>query len=68
MTEQPELQPEAEPGAEPAIQPEVPQPPEGLMARAEYRYDNARRPVFLRNVGGVQNDQQTVAAELSYVF
>jgi hypothetical protein len=41
---------------------------EGLMARAEYRYDNTRRPVFLRNVGGVQNDQQTVAAELSYVF
>jgi hypothetical protein len=41
---------------------------EGLMARAEYRYDNTRRPVFLRNVGGVQNDQQTVAGELSYVF
>jgi hypothetical protein len=41
---------------------------EGLMARAEYRYDNAKHPVFLRNVGGVQNDQQTVAAELSYVF
>jgi hypothetical protein len=41
---------------------------EGLMARAEYRYDNARRPVFLRNVGGTQDDQHTVAAELSYVF
>jgi Putative beta-barrel porin-2, OmpL-like. bbp2 len=41
---------------------------EGLMARAEYRYDNARRPVFLRNVGGTQDDQHTVAGELSYVF
>jgi len=41
---------------------------EGLMARAEYRYDNARRNVFLRNVGGTQDDQHTVAAELSYVF
>ena len=41
---------------------------EGLMARAEYRYDNAKHPTFLRNVGGLQNDQQTVAAELSYVF
>jgi len=41
---------------------------DGLMARAEYRYDKAVQPVFLRNVGGVQRDQQTVAAELSYVF
>jgi hypothetical protein len=43
---------------------------EGLMARFEYRYDNVKesRPTFLRNVGGVQEDQQTVAAELSYVF
>ncbi len=41
---------------------------EGLMARAEYRYDNAKHPTFLRNVGGVQKEQQTVAAELSYVF
>jgi hypothetical protein len=41
---------------------------EGLMARAEYRYDNARRNVFLRNVGGTQDEQHTVAAELSYVF
>jgi hypothetical protein len=43
---------------------------EGLMARVEYRYDNVRadNPVFLRNVGGVQEDQQTVAGELSYVF
>ena len=41
---------------------------EGLMARTEYRYDKAKNPVFLRNVGGVQKDQQTVAAELSYVF
>jgi hypothetical protein len=41
---------------------------EGLMARAEYRYDTARHPIFLRNVGGVQDDQQTVAAEMSYVF
>ncbi len=41
---------------------------EGLMARAEYRYDNAKHPTFLRNVGGVQDEQQTVAAELSYVF
>ena len=38
------------------------------MARAEYRYDKAKDPVFLRNVGGVQKDQQTLAAELSYVF
>ena len=43
---------------------------EGLMARLEYRYDNteADRPVFLRNVGGVQQDQHTIATELSYVF
>jgi hypothetical protein len=43
---------------------------EGLMARVEYRYDNVRQnnPVFLRNVGGVQEDQQTIAGELSYVF
>jgi hypothetical protein len=41
---------------------------EGLMARAEYRYDKAKNPVFLRNVGGVQKDQQTVGGELSYVF
>ncbi len=41
---------------------------EGLMARAEYRYDKTKDPAFLRNVGGVQKDQQTVAAELSYVF
>ena len=40
------------------------------MARVEYRYDNVKEsePVFLRNVGGVQEDQHTVAAELSYVF
>jgi hypothetical protein len=41
---------------------------EGLMARAEYRYDKAHDATFLRNVGGVQRDQQTIAAELSYVF
>jgi hypothetical protein len=41
---------------------------EGLMARAEYRYDKAKHPAFLRNVGGLQQDQQTVSAELSYVF
>jgi hypothetical protein len=41
---------------------------EGLMARAEYRYDHARRDTFLRNVGGTQEDQHTVAGELSYVF
>ncbi len=41
---------------------------EGLMARAEYRYDNAKHPTFLRNVGGVQDEQQTIAGELSYVF
>jgi hypothetical protein len=41
---------------------------EGLMARAEYRYDKTKHPVFLRNVGGVQEDQHTLAAELSYVF
>jgi len=43
---------------------------EGLMARIEYRYDNVEHenPVFLRNVGGVQEDQHTIATELSYVF
>jgi hypothetical protein len=43
---------------------------EGLMARAEYRYDNVEHenPAFLRNVGGLQEDQHTVAGELSYVF
>jgi hypothetical protein len=43
---------------------------EGLMARFEYRYDNVKEsdPTFLRNVGGVQEDQHTVAGELSYVF
>jgi hypothetical protein len=41
---------------------------EGLMARAEYRYDKAKHDTFLRNVGGLQQDQQTVAGELSYVF
>ena len=42
----------------------------GLMARLEYRYDNVRadNPIFLRNVGGTQEDQQTVAGDLSYVF
>jgi hypothetical protein len=43
---------------------------EGLMARIEYRYDNVENEnrVFLRNVGGVQEDQHTIATELSYVF
>jgi hypothetical protein len=41
---------------------------EGLMARVEYRYDDAKHAVFLRNVGGVQDDQHTIGAELSYVF
>jgi hypothetical protein len=41
---------------------------EGLMARIEYRYDDNNTETFLRHVGGLQDDQQTVAAELSYVF
>jgi hypothetical protein len=43
---------------------------EGLWARVEYRYDNVEHehPVFLRDVGGLQEDQHTVAGELSYVF
>jgi Putative beta-barrel porin-2, OmpL-like. bbp2 len=44
---------------------------EGLMFRTEYRYDAARNALFARELhgtGNVQDDQHTVAAELSYVF
>jgi hypothetical protein len=44
---------------------------EGLMFRTEYRYDSARNDLFekeSRRSGSFQDDQQTVAAELSYVF
>ena len=44
---------------------------EGLMFRTEYRYDKSAHDLFEKHdVGGndFQNDQQTIAAELSYVF
>ena len=41
---------------------------EAELRRARQCYDKARQETFLRNVGGLQRDQQTVAAELSYVF
>lgn len=44
---------------------------EGLMFRTEYRYDSARNDLFEKHdVGGdtTQDDQHTIAAELSYVF
>ena len=43
----------------------------GLMFRAEYRYDRSANDLFERQPVGLnrfQQDQQTVAAELSYVF
>ena len=45
---------------------------EGLMLRTEYRYDKSAHQLFEKHLVGetddFQNDQQTVAAELSYVF
>jgi hypothetical protein len=44
---------------------------EGLMFRTEYRYDASHRSLFEKHdVGGdnTRDDQQTIAAELSYVF
>ncbi len=48
---------------------------EGLMFRAEYRYDSAHHPQFERELVGqppdgsqFRDDQHTIAAELSYVF
>lgn len=44
---------------------------EGLMFRTEYRYDSAKNSLYeSKPVGGddTQDDQHTVAAELSYVF
>ena len=44
---------------------------EGLMFRTEYRYDSARNDLFEKEEhrsGDFRDDQQTVAAELSYVF
>jgi len=41
----------------------------GLMLRAEYRYDKAANDLFDYRSGlANQNDQQTVAGEVSYVF
>jgi hypothetical protein len=43
----------------------------GLMFRTEYRYDAARSSLYNKQpIGGdsTQNDQQTIAGELSYVF
>ncbi len=48
---------------------------EGLMLRAEYRYDSARHDQFERELVGLppdgsqfRDDQHTIAGELSYVF
>ncbi len=44
---------------------------EGLMFRTEYRYDSATNDLFEKRLVGAddtQDDQHTVAAELSYVF
>ncbi len=44
---------------------------EGLMFRTEYRYDSAKHDIFekeLHRTGNFQNDQHTIAGELSYVF
>jgi hypothetical protein len=44
---------------------------EGLMFRTEYRYDSAKNDLYekeTRSSGSFQDDQHTVAAELSYVF
>jgi hypothetical protein len=44
---------------------------EGLMFRTEYRYDSAKNELFEKDPVGAddtQDDQHTIAAELSYVF
>jgi hypothetical protein len=44
---------------------------EGLMFRTEYRYDSSNHPLFEKHLVGdddTQDDQHTIAAELSYVF
>ncbi|MCC6850189.1 MAG: porin [Deltaproteobacteria bacterium] len=45
---------------------------EGLMFRTEYRYDKGQHQLYEKSLVGdvddYQNDQHTVAAELSYVF
>jgi len=44
---------------------------EGLMFRTEYRYDAAKHDLFEKHLVGTddtQNDQQTIAADLTYVF
>jgi hypothetical protein len=44
---------------------------EGLMFRTEYRYDAAHHSLFEKQLVGdddTRDDQQTIAAELSYVF
>ena len=45
---------------------------EGLMFRTEYRYDAAKNDLYEKNqVGGqppIRDDQQTIAAEMTYVF
>ncbi len=44
---------------------------EGLMFRTEYRYDSAKHDLFEKEQhlsGHFQNDQHTIAGELSYVF
>jgi hypothetical protein len=44
---------------------------EGLMFRTEYRYDAGKNSLFEKHLVGTddtQDDQHTVAAELSYVF
>jgi hypothetical protein len=44
---------------------------DGLMFRTEYRYDASNHPLFEKHLVGdddTQDDQHTIAAELSYVF
>ena len=44
---------------------------EGLMFRTEYRYDKSHNSLFEKELVGdddTRDDQQTIAAELSYVF
>src|SRR6185436_12974034 len=44
---------------------------EGLMFRTEYRYDSSKHDLYEKaehRSGDFRDDQQTVAAELSYVF
>ncbi len=44
---------------------------EGLMFRTEYRYDAGKNSIFEKHLVGTddtQNDQNTIAADLTYVF